>query len=94
MTVATYNTNGRRPSTTSTHHRFGTVYRGPAWTSAARVLRTAVQNAVEHAGWHRSATANEVGTTIIDGIGELDSKALHVLAVVFSILTRTSQRNQ
>jgi hypothetical protein len=33
-----------------------------------------------------------VGDDIIDRIGELDAKALHVLAVVFGILIRTSRK--
>ena len=87
-------TNGNRPSTHPRRRLVGTAHRGPHWVNAVRILRSATQNAVEHAGWRRSATANEVGSTIIDGIGELDGKCLHVLDVVFSILTRTSQHNQ
>lgn len=96
MTLASY-TNGTSPSTASIHRRrrlFGTAHAGPAWTSAVRVLRSATQNAVEHAGWRRSCAADRVGTVIIDQIGELDAKALHVLAVVFAILVRNSKHNQ
>ena len=86
MTLAVY-TNGNRPSTHPRRRLTGTAHRGPHRVNAVRILRSATQNAVEHAGWRRSATANEVGSTIIDGIGELDGKCLHVLAVVFAILS-------
>lgn len=91
MTLAVY-TNNNPPST---HRRrlTGTAHRGPNWVNAVHVLRAAIQNAVEHAGWRRSATANQVGSDIIDRISELDVKALHVLAVVFAILVRTSRRD-
>ena len=92
MTLAIY-TNGNRPSTHPRRRLVGTAHRGPHWTSAVRVLRTALQNAVEHAWNPRSATADFVGTQIIDQIGELDGKSLHVLAVAFSILVRNSQHN-
>ena len=93
MTLAVY-TNSHRPSTHLRRRLVGTTHTGPAWTSAVRVLRAAIPNAVEHAGWRRSITADQVGTTIIDRIGELDGKALHVLAVVFSILVRNSHHNR
>lgn len=90
MTLALY-TNGNPPSIH--HHRLtGTAHRGPNWVSAVHVLRAATQNAVEHARWCRSATANQVGSNIIDRIEELDSKALHVLAVVFGILIKASHK--
>ena len=95
MTLAVYS-NGRAPSITSPNRRrrlIGTAHSGPHWVNAVRLLRSATQNAVAHAGWRRSVTADRVGDEIIDGIRELDGKALHVLAVVFSILVRTSQHN-
>lgn len=97
MTVVTY-TNGHRPSTHAPVRRrrglVGTAHSGPNWVNAVCILRSATQNAVSHAGWRRSVTTDAVGSTIIDGIGELDSKALHVLAVVFAILVRTSEHHQ
>ena len=51
------------------------------------------QNAVQNADWRQSATTDQVGTTIIDRIGELDAKALHVLAMVFAMLVRMPRRN-
>ena len=83
MTNSVY-INGRRPSSVPTHlHRrpliVGSAHSGPHWTNAVRILRSATQNAVVHAGWRRSITTDHVGTTIIDGIGELDGKSLHVL---------------
>jgi hypothetical protein len=86
MTLTVY-TNDAPPSTRR-RRLTGTAHRGPRWISAVRILRLATQNAVQHAGWHRSATTDQVGTTIIDRIGELDAKALHVLAVVFAMLVR------
>jgi hypothetical protein len=95
MTLATY-TNGSQPSTTAPRRRrlTGTAHRGPNWVNGVRILRAATLNAVEHAGWRRSATADEVGSAIIDQIGELDGRALHVLSFVFSVLIRNAQSNQ
>jgi hypothetical protein len=90
MTLAVY-TNSHRPSTHPRRRLVGTAHSGPHWVNVVRILRSATQNAVNHAGWHRSATADQVGSTIIDQIGELDTKSLHVLSVGFSILVRTSQ---
>jgi hypothetical protein len=91
-------TNGREPSTvphTIRRRRLvGTAHRGPNWVNSVRILRAAVHNSVEHAGWRRSATADEVGSTIIDGINALDGAHLHVLSVVFAILMRAQQSNQ
>ena len=94
MTLLTY-MNTQRSSIHHPRRRLvGTAHKGPAWTNAVRILRTAIQNGVDQApGCCRSATADDVGTTIIDQIQELDAKALHVLAVSFTILVRTSQRN-
>jgi hypothetical protein len=91
MTLTVY-TNSNSPST---HRRrlTGTAHRGPHWVNAVHILRSATQNATAHAERSRSATANQVGSDIIDRIGELDAKALHVLAVVFGILVRGSQRD-
>jgi hypothetical protein len=91
MTLVTYS-NGPGPSTAPIRRRrlTGTAHSGPHWVCAVRILRSATLNAVEHAGWRRSATADAVGTSIIDHIEELDAKSLHVLAVVFSMLVRAS----
>ena len=91
-------TNGDRPTSMparrhlARHRPVGTAHRGPNWVNAVRVLRSATQNAVAHAGWRRSATADQVGVAIIDTLGELDPATLHVLAVVHSILLRSAQR--
>lgn len=87
MTLAVY-TNGRRPSTAVNHRRrlTGTAHKGPHWVTAVRILRSATQNAVEHAGWRRSATVDQVGSDIIDRINELDTRGLHVLSFVFAVL--------
>ena len=60
MTNSVY-INGRRPSSVPTHHHrrpliVGTAHSGPHWTNAVRILRSATQNAVVHAGWRRSIT--------------------------------------
>jgi hypothetical protein len=91
-------TNGDRPTSIPARRHpvrrrlTGTAHQGPRWTNAVRILRVATQNAVEHAGWRRSATADQVGTTLIDTIGELDPPSLHVLAVVHGILLRSVQK--
>jgi hypothetical protein len=83
-----------RPQTTPRPRRLmGTTHRGPSWVNAVRILRVATQNAVEQAGWQQYATADAVGTSIIDTLGELDSRALHVLAVVHAILVRASSKH-
>ena len=91
MTLAVY-TNSK-PSSTRRRHLTGTAHRGPNWVNAVRVLRAATHNAVEHAGWRRSATANRVGSDIIDQISQLDAAGLHVLAVVFTVLVRASRHD-
>lgn len=96
MTLVTY-TNDRPATTTprpSLHRLAGTRHEGPAWTSAVRVLRAAVTNAVGHAGARRSVTSNSVGVDIIDNIARLDAKSLHILALVFAMLVRASRRDQ
>jgi hypothetical protein len=86
-------TNGKSPSTQPRRRLTGTAHRGPHWVHAVHVLRAATHNAVELAGWRRSTTAEQVGSDIIDHIGELDAKTLHVLAVVFGVLVRASRRD-
>jgi hypothetical protein len=93
MTLIAYTNNGPSPSTHHSRRRLaGTAHRGPAWTNAVHVLRAGVQNAVEHSGSRRSTTPDRVGSDIIDHIDQLDAKALHVLAVVFSMLVRASRQ--
>jgi hypothetical protein len=72
---------------------FGTAHSGPAWTMAARLLRAAVANALQHAGHRRSVTAERVGGEIVDRINDLNPGALHVLAVVFGMLLRHRGRH-
>jgi hypothetical protein len=43
-------------------------------------------------GLHSSRQTDPGHTTIIDRIGELDAKALHILAVVFAMLVRMPRR--
>jgi hypothetical protein len=94
MTTLTY-TNSNAPSTGRVHHKrlTGTAHAGPHWVNAVRVLRTATENAVAHAGQRRSATPDRVGSDIIDQVGELDPKSLHVLAMVFGMIVRASRRD-
>jgi hypothetical protein len=94
MTLISYQ-NDPSPSTYLRRRRrrlTGTRHSGPEWTCAVGVLRSATHNALNHAGWRRSVTTDQVGTDIIDRIGELNGPALHVLAVVFGILVRASRR--
>lgn len=72
----------------------GTSHDGPAWTAAVRLLRGAALNAVAHAHVRKSVTSDAVGTTVIDTVGELDRRSLHVLAVVHGILLRASKQDQ
>ena len=94
MTLVTYS-NGPRPSTTPVHRRrhktTGTAHIGPDWVSVVRILRLVIRSAVTQAPWGRSTA--DVGAEIAERAHELGSKSLHVLAVVFGILTR-SKRNQ
>ncbi len=69
----------------------GTAHRGPDWKFAVNVLRAAIRNAVEQVDWQPSDTVDDVGTGIIDMIGELDGRSLHVLAVAFGVLVRASR---
>jgi len=71
----------------------GTAHRGPAWTNGARVLRAALLNQREHAGWRNGTSANEVGILIIDHIGELSAQSLHVLQFVLSVLVRADRQD-
>lgn len=94
MSLATYS-NARAATSPLPQHRCrvtGTRHEGPAWTATVRVLRAAVTNAAEHASTRRSV--NDVGVDIIDSIGLLEPKALHVLALVFGMLVRLSERDQ
>jgi hypothetical protein len=93
MVLAIY-TNGDPPSTTHPRKRLtGTAHRGPHWVNAVHVLRAAVLNAREHADPVKCPTADGVGTAIIDSIGELDHRGLHVLAVVNAALVRAARRD-
>jgi hypothetical protein len=79
----------------STHRRPlpGTAHRGPEWRSAVGILRAAVQNCVDHVDWRSTLTADAVGMRVLDHIGELDSRALRVLAIVLGILVRQSRKD-
>lgn len=68
----------------------GTRHEGVHWKSAVNVLHAAVTNATEHAS--ERVSVDDVGVTIIDSIGLLDARALHVLALVFGMLLRASAR--
>jgi hypothetical protein len=84
-----------RPDT-SQHPRLrlsGTAHDGPQWTSTARLLRVAVENALELARPRRSASVNTLGAAILDGITELSGSELHVLQVCFSTLMRLHRRS-
>jgi hypothetical protein len=79
----------------STHrlHLPGTPHRGPEWKSAVGILRTALTNAVTHVNWRSSLTADQVGMRVLDHIGELDSRALRILAIVLGILVKASRKD-
>jgi hypothetical protein len=70
---------------------FGTGHRGSGWTSAVRLLRAAINVALQHSNWHRpSITTDTVGVVVIDRIAELNTAGLNVLAMVFAILLKAS----
>jgi hypothetical protein len=94
MTVVSYTNNGG-PSTVGRARRklVGTCHHGAHWTNAVHVLRAAIQNGVGHASPRRSATPDQVGSDIIDRIGELDARSLHVLALTFAMLVKASRRD-
>jgi hypothetical protein len=80
------------PTRRSRRH-MGTPHRGPTWKSAVGLLRIAVRNTVEHVDWRPGLTADDVGLRILDHIAKLDARSLRVLAIVFGILVRASDRN-
>jgi hypothetical protein len=53
-------------------------------------LRAAIRNAIEHSPNRRAPSAEEAGLRIIDNLGKLDGRALHVLQVAFSDLVKAS----
>jgi hypothetical protein len=69
-----------------------TAYSALPWGLAARLLRTAIANALQHAP-QRKLSSEHVGGLIIDRIGELGPAELHVLGIAFSALVRASKRN-
>ena len=93
-------TNGQRAATASAvtivHPRrklIGTAHAGAPWVSAIGVLRKAAINAVQHAPARPTITAERVGDMVIDQITNLNPQALHVLAVTFTTLIRTSRHH-
>ena len=93
--ITAYNTNGGQDTTARKYRRPlpGTKHKGPHWTSAAQCLKPALTNALLHAGWRSSATAEQVGSEIVDRIFELDARALHVLQFTLGVLVRTSRNS-
>ena len=99
MTLVSY-TNGNSPSTSFLTNRrrklVGTAHSGPHWVNAVRVLRAATVNAyAQDAAWGRLpprliASAPRSSTES----SELDSRALHVLSVVFAILVRAASQHK
>ena len=96
ISLVQYNTSRAASSPIPQYRRriIGTAHDGPAWTRAVGMLRGAALNAVAHACNRKSVTADAVGTTVIDTIGELDKRSLHVLAVVYGVLLRASKHDQ
>ncbi|MFY9770239.1 MAG: hypothetical protein WAK04_08400 [Xanthobacteraceae bacterium] len=78
----------------STRRRLpGTAHRGPEWKAAVGLVRSALQNAVAHVDWQSRLTADQVGMRVLDHIGELDARALRMLAIVLGILVRLSRKD-
>jgi hypothetical protein len=70
----------------------GTGRRGPGWALAVRAIRVGIDGAWDRAGWRKDLNANAVADLIIENINVLDRRAVHVLAVVLTLLVRKSQR--
>ena len=89
MTIATYT--DTRPSATILPLRkpTGTAHAGPAWTASVQALRAALRAALLHTP-DRRGSADQVALDLIDGLDQLDSRALHVLQVTMTILLRAA----
>jgi hypothetical protein len=70
----------------------GSPHWGPSWKCAVGTLRKATEGAIHCAKQRSRFTADQVGTEVIDHIGELDSRALSVLHVVIGDLIRLSKK--
>ncbi len=92
MSFAIYT--NQKPHATGHRRLTGTAHKGPRWISAARLLRSATQNTIEYADWRSSHSVDEIGTKLIDQLGELDQRCLHVLAFVLGVLVRESRKNR
>jgi hypothetical protein len=61
------------------------------WILAARALKATIHAARKNAGRRKATTADSLGFEIIDRIGELGPRDLHVLALTFSVLLRAGR---
>ena len=70
----------------------GTRPNYPGWPQAVRLLRAAIAAAREAApSGDGGPTTTQLGDAIIDRIGELSTRDLHILAVVFGVLLRAKR---
>jgi|SRR6516165_7055028 hypothetical protein len=76
----------------SRQHLPGFPHWGGPWKVAVGILHKAIEGAVYHTQDASRFTVNQVGTEVIDHIGELDSRALCVLYVVLGDLIRLSKK--
>jgi hypothetical protein len=74
------------------HRGLGSPHWGGPWKRAVGTLRKAIEGAIYHAQDAARFNANQVGTKVIDHIGELDARALCVLHVVLGDLIRLSKK--
>jgi hypothetical protein len=78
------------PITGKSRPKGGTAHRGEAWTQQVRLLRVLLETTHCQCPQGVQADADAVGLDIIEHLGELDPKAVHVLRTVFATLHRLS----
>jgi hypothetical protein len=71
----------------------GTRHEGARWTRTVRALRKAVKDAVNNASWRSDVTSDAIGMRVLDHLHEHDTRSLHVLDLVDSMLVRASSRH-
>jgi len=91
MTLTTLFSN--QPQQSHQRHLPGSPHWGGSWQRAVGTLRKATEGAIHHARQHSRFTANQVGTEVIDHLGELNGRALCVLHVVLGDLIRLSKKD-
>ncbi len=65
---------------------------GGPWKAAVATLRAAIKAAMHHARIRSRFTSDQVGSEVIDLVGQLDGFALAILHVVIGELVRQSKK--